>query len=214
MNDKTDYLPEIEEPPVSNVNVVVNEEVESAGSVDDVEVGDDKVDEEQVEEEPVPEVKPRKKLEQKEIFKPPKVQEVISTTTGKPKKKMSQKQLDHLAKIRKKAMETRQRNKKLREEGQAVPVTKKVQKENVRIQEKIIKEKERLSHAEIEQITFNAIDKYETMRKQRKQKKREDQEKEKKEKAHMEQVNHHLNSAISAQRKPDVWDDVLKGMWK
>ena len=138
MNDKTDYLPEIEEPPVSNVNVVINEEVGSDGPVDDVEVDDDKVDEEQVEEEPVPEVKPRKKLEQKEIFKPPKVQEVISSTTGKPKKKMSQKQLDHLAKIRKKAMETRQRNKKLREEGQAVPVTKKVEKENVRIQEKIM----------------------------------------------------------------------------
>lgn len=217
MNDKTDFLPEIEEPAVSNVNVVINEEVESAGPVDDVEVDDDNVDEEQVEEEEtVPEVKPKKKLEQKEIFKPPKVQEVISTTTGKPKKKMSQKQLDHLAKIRKKAMETRQKNKKLREEGQAVPVTKKVQKENVRIQEKIIKEKERLSHAEIEQITYNAIDKYETIRKQRKQKKREDEEKEKKEKAHMAVVNHHINSAVRAQeqRKPDVWDSVLSGMFQ
>jgi len=213
MDGNTDYLPEIEEAPDSNVNMVINEEVESVRPVDDNEVDDDNVEVEEEEEENIPEVKPKKILEQREIFKPPKLQQVISTTTGKPKKKMSQKQLDHLAKIRKKAMETRMKNKKLREEGKAVETSKKVQKENVRIQEKIIKEKEKLSNAEIEQITFNAIEKYETLRKTRKAKKRETLEKEKKEKGHMEQVNKHLNSAISVQPQTDVWDDVLKGMW-
>ena len=216
MDGNTDYLPEIEEAPDSNVNMVINEEVESDGPVEPVGKTNDDDDEEIIEEEePVPEVKPKKILEQREIFKPPKLQQVISTTTGKPKKKMSQKQLDHLAKIRKKAMITRMKNKKLREEGKAVETSKKVQKENVRIQEKIIKEKEKLSNQEIEQITFNAIEKYETLRKTRKAKKRETLEKEKKEKGHMEQVNKHLNSAISVQQpQTDVWDDVLSGMWK
>ena len=192
MDGNTDYLPEIEEAPDSNVNMVINEEVESDGPVEPVGKTNDDDDEEIIEEEePVPEVKPKKILEQREIFKPPKLQQVISTTTGKPKKKMSQKQLDHLAKIRKKAMITRMKNKKLREEGKAVETSKKVQKENVRIQEKIIKEKEKLSNQEIEQITFNAIEKYETLRKTRKQKKKETLEKERKEKGHMEQVNKH-----------------------
>ena len=132
MDGNTDYLPEIEEAPDSNVNMVINEEVECVRPVDDNEVDDDNVEVEEEEEENIPEVKPKKILEQREIFKPPKLQQVISTTTGKPKKKMSQKQLDHLAKIRKKAMETRMKNKKLREEGKAVETSKKVQKENVR----------------------------------------------------------------------------------
>jgi len=214
MNGKTDFLPEIEEPPVDNINMVINEvppEVEDDKPVDKP---IDNVDEKQIEEEPVP-VKPRKKLEQREIFRPPKVQEIISSTTGKPKRKMSEKQLAHLAKIREKGLETRMRNKKLREEGKAEEISKKVQKENVRIQEKIIKEKEKLTNLEIEDITINAINKYEMIRKARKQKKREEQERERKEKAHMEHVNHHLNSAInSQQRTTDIWDSVLSGMWK
>lgn len=219
MNEKQDFLPEVVETSEANIEMVVNEvppEVQDDKPVDeprdDVDEPKDDVDEP---EEPVPEVKPKKKLEQKEIFKPPKVQEIISSTTGKPKKKMSEKQLAHLAKIRAKGLATRQRNKKLREEGRAEEISKKVQKENVRIQEKIIKEKEKLTNQEIEDITFNAINKYETIRKARKQKKREEQERERKEKQHMEQVNKHLNSAInSQQRKTDVWDDVLAGMWK
>jgi hypothetical protein len=214
MNGKQDFLPEIEEPPVENINMVINEvppEVEDDKPVDKP---IDNVDEKQIEEEPVP-VKPRKKLEQREIFRPPKVQEIISSTTGKPKRKMSEKQLAHLAKIREKGLETRMRNKKLREEGKAEEISKKVQKENVRIQEKIIKEKEKLTNLEIEDITINAINKYEMIRKARKQKKREEQERERKEKAHMEHVNHHLNSAInSQQRTTDIWDSVLSGMWK
>jgi len=216
MNQKQDYLPEIVEGSEANIEMVVNEvspEVQDDKPIDEP---TDDVDETKDDvEEPVPEIKLKKKLEQREIFRPPKVQEIISSTTGKPKKKMSEKQLAHLAKIRAKGLATRQRNKKLREEGKAEEISKKVEKENVRIQEKIIKEKEKLTNQEIEDITFNAINKYETIRKARKAKKREEQEREKKEKAHMEQVNHHLNSAInSQQRKADVWDDVLAGMWK
>jgi len=221
MNGNTEYLPEIiEEAPPSNINVIINEDpdAERDGPVAERdaerEVDDDNVEVE--EEENIPEVKPKKKLEQKEIFKPPKLQQVISTATGKPKKKMSEKQLAHLARIREKAMITRKKNKQLRDEGKAVPVTKKVQKENFRIQEKIVKEKERLSNQEIEDITFNAIEKYETLRKTRKQKKKETLEKERREKGHMDVVNKHLNSAISVQQhqQPDIWDSVLSGMWK
>ena len=219
MDGNAEYLPEITE---SNVIMVVNDETQRAAGgaaarpeeVVDEQV-EDPVEEKQEQEEDMIEVKQRKKLEQREIFRPPKVQEVISNTTGKPKKKMSEKQLSHLAKIRAKGLATRQRNKKLREEGKAEEISKKVQKENVRIQEKIIKEKEKISLSEIENITFNAISKYETMRKARKAKKREEQAKEQKEKAHMEVVNNHLNSALrrSTGSAPDIWDSALAGLW-
>ena len=220
INPNSSYLPEIQSCD-SNIEIKIDENVEEISSPkEDIQ---DEIDPKgqgneisvvEDEEEILP-VKPRKKLTQKEIFKPPVVQQVISNVTGKPKKKMSEKQLAHLAKARAKGLATRQRNKKLREEGRAEEISKKTVKENVRIQEKIIKEKEKITNEEIENITFNAIQKYEILRKSRKIEKKKKQEEEKEKNKHMEVVNNHLNNAMrrSTGSVPDVWDDALKGLW-
>ena len=225
IDPNSSYLPEIQSghSEQSNIEVKIDENVEDVpivsndtddpkrqGKVEDVPLVSDTEDTEEI----LP-VKPRKKLTQKEIFKPPVVQQVISSVTGKPKKKMSEKQLEHLAKARAKGLATRQRNKKLRDEGKAVETSKKTVKENVRIQEKIIKEKEKITNEEIENITFNAIQKYEILRKSRKVEKKKKQEEDKEKNKHMAVVNNHLNNAMrrSTGSVPDVWEETLKGLW-
>ena len=218
VNPSNSYLPEINE---GNLEIKIEDEPipltqeDVPLSKEDVPLSDDHDIEEEEEEEEVVEIKPKKKLTQTEIFKPPKIQQVISTVTGKPKKKMTEKQLAHLKTIRAKGLETRKRNKKLRDEGKAVEISKKMKNENTRIKEKIVVEKEKISNVEIENITFNAIHKYEIMRKARKEEKKKKLEIENEKNKHMEVVNKQLNSALrrSTGSMPDIWEDSLKGMW-
>jgi hypothetical protein len=127
---------------------------------------------------------------------------------------MSEKQKAHMDRIRAKGQqalkEKRERNKKLKEQGLPPEPTKR-QKQNKIIKEqdnraverevKVVREKEKLSKEEIEDITFNAINRYETIRKGRKA------EKKKKEAIHQEEqkVKRTLGRAMGMPTQDDPW---------
>lgn len=218
MENKTDYLPEMELPPEeSEVEMEINEIGEDIPSPvrPPTPVNDD--DAEALE----PVIEPKKIIQQDEIFGAgPKVvkiadPEVVPKPKPKRQKKpMSEKQKAHMDRIRAKGQqalkEKRERNRKLKEQGLPPEPTKR-QKQNKIIKEqdnraverevKVVREKEKLSKEEIEDITFNAINRYETIRKGRKA------EKKKQEAIHQEEqkVKRTLGRAMGMPTQDDPW---------
>jgi hypothetical protein len=222
------YLPEIVSPEPDTQSDGERDYGEEGGmSFHD---GGDGVDEGNVEveikEEPeiIPDEKPKKKLSNEEVFKTPKVKEIkpilieeekVEEKPKKKKRQMSEKQLQHLARIREKGQkalkEKRELDKKLKSEGKKPPPskrsTKKVKETDVEIQVSHTPNATSLSKQDVEDITTNAIDRYEVKRKKRKEEKKEKEKKEN----HQQKVSSTIQKALG--QEPDIWGNALKGMY-
>ncbi len=159
----------------------------------DIQIEDEEMfSEEEKEEEPLPEVKPKKKIEQKVIFQePPEVKPVV-----KKKRVMSEAKLKQLAEARAKANAKRTANKEARLKAKADAkakieaetneiiknkqeeyVEKKISKIKKEIdKEPVIIQKSSISHEDIQNIVGSAIAKYDSDRIARKEEKRKKKE--------------------------------------
>ena len=154
-----------------------------------------------------------RKLQEKEAKKLAKQQEKERLKALRPKKQMSPEHLEKLQAGRLKAQETRARNKKLREEGADIPkpLTKK-EKELKNVVESVIeprKSQNQLSKSDLEEAQFNAIMRYEEMRKKRKVEKQKKQ----KEEQILQQSQATIARAVNPHPQKDVWDMALGGMF-
>tara|TARA_R110000737_G_C14549443_1_gene480397 strand:+ start:155 stop:856 length:702 start_codon:yes stop_codon:yes gene_type:complete len=224
MENKTDYLPDLDftdvrEEEEENVSVEINEIGEDIPSPvrPQTPMPEDDLEPEQI---------PKRILKQDDVFGAgPKVMrvadqlDVSQTPVAKPKKQkkpMSDKQKAHMDKIRAKGQlalkEKRERNKKLKEQGlppevnkkgkQNKIITEKVKEQEERLVErevKVVREKEKLSSQEIEDITFNAINRYETIRKGRKIEKKKTQA--------LQQEEHKVKQTLGRAMRMPVDDD-------
>ena len=153
-----------------------------------------------------------RKLQEKEAKKIAKQEEKDRIKAAKPKKQMSPAHLEKLQAGRLKAQETRARNKLLREQGADIPkpLTKK-EKELKNVVESVIeprKPQNQISKSDLEEAQFNAIMKYEQIRKKRKA----DKKKEEQEKKVLQQSQASIHRAVNP-HQPDVWDMALGGMF-
>ena len=212
--ENCDYLPEMIPPPEQEeeITMVLEEEDREESDDDSFPVVEqkEKLLQEDIFAEAPKIVKISVAKEQKEIRK---LSQVKLTAKGKPKRAPTQKQLDHLATIREKGQATRKKNAELRKkaklEGTEVPKSARRQKEMVETQKMIVTEKEKLSKAEIEEITFNAIAKHEEMRKLRKEEKKKKQLEEQ----HTSQVQTTIRRAVGQPNPNDIWASALSGMF-
>ena len=165
--------------------VIEKYEEESEQISDEIESNiENNEDKEGIEEEII-DVEPRKRVDTNEVFKKTvkkdnKSVEVVPVK--KPKRKMSEAQLENLKKARIKAMETRKRNKELREKGEKIPTKKQI------IKEKEIEDKKPIVHNHItnnitkediieisKKSARDALIDYEVVRKKRKEEKKKKQ---------------------------------------
>lgn len=154
-----------------------------------------------------------RKLQEKEAKKLAKIQEKERLKALRPKKQMSPAHLEKLQAGRIKAQETRARNKLLREQGADIPkpLTKK-EKELKNVVESVIeprKAQNQLSKSDLEEAQFNAIMRYEEMRKKRKVEKQKKQ----KEEQILQQSQATIARAVNPHPQKDVWDMALGGMF-
>ena len=154
-----------------------------------------------------------RKLQEKEAKKLAKQQEKEKLKALRPKKQMSPAHLEKLQAGRLKAQETRARNKLLREQGADIPkpLTKK-EKELKNVVESVIeprKPQNQLSKSDLEEAQFNAIMRYEEIRKKRKTEKQKKQ----KEEQILQQSQASIHRAVNPHPQKDVWDMALGGMF-
>jgi len=153
-----------------------------------------------------------RKLQEREAKKVAKAEEKARLKALKPKKVMDPAHLEKLQAGRLKAQETRARNKKLREQGADIPkpLTRK-EKELKNVIESVVeprKPQNQISKADLEEAQFNAIQRYEQIRKKRKAEKQQKQKE--------EQVIHQSQATIRRAvnpHQPDIWDHALGGMF-
>jgi len=153
-----------------------------------------------------------RKVQEKEAKKLAKQEEKERLKALRPKRKMDPVHLEKLQAGRIKAQETRARNKKLREEGADIPkpLTRK-EKELKNVIESVVeprKSQNQISKADLEEAQFQAIQRYEQIRKKRKAEK---QQKQKEQKA-LQQSQATIHRAINP-HQPDIWDHALGGMF-
>lgn len=153
-----------------------------------------------------------RKLQEKEAKKLAKQEEKERLKALRPKKQMTPEHMERLQAGRIKAQETRARNKLLREQGADIPkpLTKK-EKELKNVVESVIeprKANNQLSKADLEEAQFNAIMRYEEIRKKRKTEKQKKQ----KEEHVLKQSQASIHRAVNP-HQPDVWDMTLGGMF-
>ena len=178
--ENCDYLPEmIAAPEEENITMEVED--------DDVLTDDDDDD-------GLPVVEQREKLLQEDIFQEvPKIAKIsIARPSSPPTRKLS-------AELRKKAAL----------EGTEIPKSVRRKKELIETQKLIVTEKEKLSKAEIEEITFNAIAKHEELRKIRKEEKKKAQL----EAQHTAHVQTTIRRAVGQPNPNDIWASALSGMF-
>ncbi len=155
----------------------------------------------------------QRKAQEREAKKLAKQEEKERLKALKPKKQMSPAHLEKLQAGRLKAQETRARNKLLREQGADIPkpLTKK-EKELKNVVESVIeprKTQNQLSKSDLEEAQFNAIQRYEQIRKKRKEEKKQ---KEKEQKI-LQQSQATIHRAVNPHPQKDVWDMALGGMF-
>ena len=154
----------------------------------------------------------QRKAQEREAKKLAKQQEKERLKALKPKKKLDPAHMEKLQAGRLKAQETRARNKKLREEGADIPkpLTKK-EKELKNVVESVIeprKTQNQISKADLEEAQFNAIQRYEQIRKKRKEEKKQKE----KEQRILQQSQATIHRAVNP-HQPDIWDHALGGMF-
>jgi len=154
-----------------------------------------------------------RKLQEKLLKKQQKEEEKARLKAARPKKQMSPAHLEKLQAGRLKAQETRARNKKLREEGANIPkpLTKK-EKQLKNVVESVIEPRQpqnQISKSDLEQAQFNAIMRYEEMRKKRKTVKKQKE----KEEQLLQQNTATIHRAVNPHPQPDIWDHALAGMF-
>jgi hypothetical protein len=195
--------------------------------------GGDGVEDENIEveikEEPeiIPEEIPKRKLSNEEVFKTPKVKEIkpilqkeeenVEEKPVKKKRQMSEKQLQHLARIREKGQkalkEKRELDKKFKAEGKKPPPSKRSKKKVISDPKGQGENKDppiqqsSLNKQDIEDITTNAIDRYEVKRKARKEEKKKKQATEN----HQKKVQTTIQKALGQEQ--DIWGNALKGLY-
>ena len=153
-----------------------------------------------------------RKAQEREAKKVAKAEEKARLKALRPKKVMDPAHLEKLQAGRLKAQETRARNKKLREAGADIPkpLTRK-EKELKNVIESVVeprKPQNQISKADLEEAQFQAIQRYEQIRKKRKAEK---QQKQKEEKV-LQQSQATIQRAINP-HQPDIWDHALGGMF-
>jgi len=154
-----------------------------------------------------------RKIQEKLLKKQQKEDEKARIKAARPKKQMSPAHLEKLQAGRLKAQETRARNKKLREEGADIPkpLTKK-EKQLKNVVESVIEPRQpqnQISKSDLEQAQFNAIMRYEEMRKKRKTVKKQKE----KEEQLLQQNTATIQRAVNPHPQPDIWDHALAGMF-
>ena len=154
-----------------------------------------------------------RKVQEKLLKKQQKEDEKARIKAARPKKQMSPAHLEKLQAGRIKAQETRARNKKLREEGADIPkpLTKK-EKQLKNVVESVIEPRQpqnQISKSDLEQAQFNAIMRYEEMRKKRKTVKKQKE----KEEQLLQQNTATIQRAVNPHPQPDIWDHALAGMF-
>lgn len=154
-----------------------------------------------------------RKIQEKLLKKQQKEEEKARIKAARPKKQMSPEHLEKLQAGRIKAQETRARNKKLREEGANIPkpLTKK-EKQLKNVVESVIEPRQpqnQISKSDLETAQFNAIMRYEEMRKKRKSIKKQKE----KEEQLLQQNTATIQRAVNPHPQPDVWDHALAGMF-
>lgn len=175
----TDLLPQVIEK--------YEDEADQISDEIDIDIDIDNEDKQGIEEEII-DVEPRKRVDTNEVFKKKSIKfkdELVVEKVKKPKRKMSEAQLENLKKARIKAMETRRRNKELREKGEKIPTKKEI------IKEKEIEDKKPIVHNHItnnitkediieisKKSARDALVDYEVVRKKRKEQKKKTQEEE------------------------------------
>lgn len=153
-----------------------------------------------------------RKAQEREAKKLAKQEEKERLKALRPKRKMDPAHLEKLQAGRIKAQETRARNKKLREEGADIPkpLTRK-EKELKNVIESVVeprKTQNQISKADLEEAQFNAIQRYEEIRKKRKAEKQQKQ----KEQRALQQSQATIQRAMNP-HQPDIWDHALGGMF-
>jgi len=155
-----------------------------------------------------------RKLQEREEKKLAKAEEKARLKAARPKRKMDPAHLEKLQAGRLKAQETRERNKKLREQGADIPkpLTRK-EKELKHVVESVIeprKSKNDISKADLEEAQFQAIQRYEQIRKKRKA----DKKKKEQEDNLLQQNTATIHRAVNPHPpQKDIWDHALGGMF-
>ena len=225
----TDYLPDFVDAETQEENPSINadnidEQVEDIKESEDAFTegeGDEEIIQQELEEdlkkeeEEVPVVTARKKLTQDEVFSTPKVKPVTPLTDEPKKKKkrvMSEKQLANLKKAREKAMANKKARKEAKEKGlpkpDLPPTKKEIKKEQIKKEKQEQYELTKLSDEQLEELSFRAVQKYDTIRKERKAKKKEQQSRI----AHKEKVKKQILKAQGVPDADDIWSQALGGM--
>ena len=208
-----DELEEEEELIIQKKEKMTNEDIFKGPKVQPVKLTrEEKAEQRRIAREAAKAAEKERKAQEREAKKLAKQEEKERLKALRPKKKLDPAHMEKLQAGRIKAQETRARNKKLREEGADIPkpLTKK-EKELKNVIESVVEPRKthtQLSKADLEEAQFNAIQRYEQIRKKRKEEKKQ---KEKEQKI-LQQSQATIQRAVNP-HQPDIWDHALGGMF-